>query len=163
MMEQWEVQRGAGVCAGSGRKLEPGEEYIAVLVDKGDRFERQDYSLAFWEQQRPEVFSFWKTRIPEPNQKKKLFVDDGVLINFFERLGQETEPLKVHFRFVLALILLRKKLLKYVDTRREDGREIWRMRLGKEDEVHEVVNPHLTDEQIQEVSGELSAILQGEL
>lgn len=162
-MEQWEIQRTAGVCAGTGRRLEPGEEYVAALLDRKTHFERVDYSREFWQANPPEVYSFWRTRIPLPAQKKKMFVDDGVLVNFFERLAGETEPLKVNFRFVLALILMRKRLLKYEETRRDAaGREVWKLRLGKED-VHEVVNPELSDEQIQQVSGELSSILQADI
>jgi len=89
-MEQWEIQRSNGRCTGTGRMLQPGEEYYAALVDKKTSFERCDYCLEYWQEKKPQVFSYWKTRIPLPNQKKKLFVDDAVLINLFERLaGQE--------------------------------------------------------------------------
>lgn len=162
-MEKWQVQRSNGVCAGTGRKLEPGEEYYAALVEGEEGFERRDFSLDYWNEHQPEVYSFWKTVIPEPNQKKKLFVDDGILINFFERLADETDELKVSFRFVIALILMRKKLLKYEDSRLADDREIWKMRFVRENRHHEVINPHMEDEKIQEVSQELSVILQGEL
>ena len=97
------------------------------------------------------MFSFWKTKIPEPSQKKKLFVDDSVLINLFERLAEEKEELKVNFRFVLSLILMRKRRLKYEDSRRDGTREIWSMRFVRETETHDVFNPQLTEEQIQEV------------
>jgi hypothetical protein len=163
MTEQWQVQRTAGRCAGTDRPLVPGEEYYAALIDTPAGFERRDYCCQYWQEHSPQVYSFWKTRMPLPNQKKKLFVDDGVLINFFERLGDEKEPLKVNFRFVLALILMRKRLLKYEDSRREDGREIWTMRFVRETQTHAVINPQLGDEQIEQVAQELSHILQGEL
>ena len=163
MAEQWEIQRSEGRCAGTERVLEPGEEYYAALVDLKDRFERRDFSCVYWEEHKPEVYSFWKTQIPMPNQKKKLFVDDGVLINFFERLADETDELKVNFRFVLTLILMRKRILKYEDSHKEEDKEIWKVRLVREKEFHDVINPRLNDEQIGQVSGELSAILQGDL
>ncbi len=163
MEQQWQIQRTGGVCSGTGRQLEIGEEYYAALVETETGFERRDFSISYWESQKPEVYSFWKTVIPQPNQKKKLFVDDGVLINFFERLAEEKEELKVNFRFVIALILMRKKLLKYEDSRVEGDGEIWKMRFVRESRTHEVVNPHLDDEQIGQVSSELSSILQGEL
>ena len=162
-MEQWEVQRSDGQCKGTGKKMEPGEEYYAALVDNKDSFERNDYCLEFWQDQQPEVFSYWKTRMPLPNQKKKLFVDDSVLINLFERLADQKEPLKINFRFVLALILLRKKILKYEDSTKEGENEIWKMRFVRETKIHEVTNPNLDEEKIQQVSQELSSILQGEL
>ncbi|MBN1765226.1 MAG: hypothetical protein JW860_08220 [Sedimentisphaerales bacterium] len=162
-MEQWQIDKSSGVCAGTGAELKPGDEYYAALIDSQDRFERRDYSCQYWQQHQPEVYSFWKTKVPLPNEKKKLFVDDGILINFFERLEGEKEPVKVNFRFVLALILMRKRLLKYEDTRREAGHEIWQMRFVREKEFHEVLNPQLDDEQIEQVSHELSSILRGEL
>ena len=161
-MEQWEIQRSTGKCAGSGKNLEPGEEYYAALIDKKDGFERCDYSCEYWQEHKPEVYSFWKTNIPYPNQKKKIFIDDSILINFFERLVKEGEQLKINFRFVLALILMRKRLLKYEDSFRREGKEIWKMRFVREKEIHEVMNPELDDEQIEQVSRELSSILQGE-
>ena len=162
-MEQWQVQRSAGTCAGTGRQLEPGEEYYAALIDQQTGFERRDYCSEYWNQHQPEVFSFWKTTIPLPSQKKKLFVDDGVLINLFERLTDEDDPVKINFRFVLALILMRKRLLKYEDSFTNDTKETWKMRFVRETNIHQVINPQLNEEQIQQVSQELSSILQGEL
>ena len=162
-MEQWQIQRTAGLCAGTGRKLEPGEEYIAALVDCNTHFERRDFSQPYWDEHHPDVFSFWKTTIPVPTQKKRLFVDNDVLINLFERLAEEAEPLKVNFRFVLALILMRKRILIYEDSFTRDTEEIWRMRFVRSTDKHEVINPHLDEQQIQEVSQQLSAILYGDL
>lgn len=162
-MEQWEVQRSQGQCFGTEEPLEPGQEYYAALIDTGTTFERRDYSCDFWQQQQPPVYSFWKTRMPEPNQKKNLFVDNSVLINLFERLADETEETKLNFRFVLTLILMRKRIIKYLDTRRENDKEIWNVQLVREKQAFEVTNPQLDDEQIQEVSSQLSSILQGEL
>jgi len=162
-MEQWDVQRGSGHCTGSNRQLLTGEEYYAALVECGGGFERRDYCCEYWEAHKPKVFSFWKTHIPESNQKKKLFVDDAILWNFFERLADETEPVRVNFRFVLALILMRKRILKYEDTKRDEHQEIWQMRRVGEKDMHEVINPRLNEHEIQEVAKELSAILRGEL
>ena len=162
-MEQWEVQRSEGRCCGTSEPLLPGQEYYAALIDTTDSFERRDYSCAYWEQHHPQVFSFWKTRVPEPNQKKNLFVDNDVLINFFERLADVTEPAKLNFRFVLTLILMRKRLVKYLDTRRENDQEIWNVQLMRDKLSYPVVNPQLDDAQIEEVSSQLSSILQGEL
>lgn len=162
-MEQWEVKRSGGRCAGTQRELDFGEEYYAALIDTETGFERQDFCCEYWEKQQPSVFSYWKTRVPMPNEKKKLFVDNDILVNFFERLAEETEEIKVNFRFVLALILMRKRRLKYEDTVIVAGKEIWRMRFVRETNTHEVINPQLDDAQIDAVSQELSSILHGEV
>ncbi|HVS71458.1 MAG TPA: hypothetical protein VHQ47_09410 [Phycisphaerae bacterium] len=121
-----------------------------------------------------EMFSFWKTVVPAAQQKKKLLVDDSVLMDVFTRMEGKTEPQEIRFRFVLALILMRKRLLKYegMEERGEGGEgrglapETWIMAprgSGPPGQAVHVINPHLTEEQIAEVSQQLSAILAEEL
>ncbi|MCH8150491.1 MAG: hypothetical protein IH987_21355, partial [Planctomycetes bacterium] len=44
-----------------------------------------------------------------------------------------------------------------------DGQEVWEMLLTYDKSTHRVVNPHLTDDQIEEVSQQLSAILHSDM
>lgn len=81
---------------------------------------------------------------------------------FFERLEKETEQEKVNFRFVLALILMRKRILKYDETKIEDDREIWLLRTVGDRQTAEVVNPHLDEAQIEQLSSQIGEILQTE-
>lgn len=164
-MEQWEVTRCSGVCTATGRALAEGEEHYAVLVEEGESFRREDYSLEAWSGPPAGAFCFFKTRVPFKEKKKRLLVDDDVLVNFFTRLADATEEARVHFRFVLALILMRKRLLKYEQTEREGDAEIWIMRLvrDKDGPSHRVRNPRLNDTQIEQVSRELGAILHGDM
>jgi hypothetical protein len=92
-----------------------------------------------------------------------VFVDDDMLMSFFERLSTETEQERVDFRFVLTLVLMRKRKLKYDSTRNENGREIWRLRITGGDQYVDVVNPHLDEGQIEQLSTQVSQILQADL
>ena len=162
-MAEWEIEKPLGQCCGTDRQIQPGEEYYAALIKTGDGFARRDFSAEFWESNHPEVFCYWKTRLAEPNQKKKLFVDDDMLMAFFERLGSDTEQEKVNFRFVLALILMRKKKLKYDTSRTEDGKEIWVLKITGEKTTADVVNPHLAEEQVEQLSGQVEQIMAADL
>ena len=139
------------------------ENPAAAVITSMAGFERSDYCLACWEKIEPNVFCFWRTRVPRPQEKEKLLVDDEVLLTLFERLAEAQERVKVNLRFVLALILMRKRILKYERTDIQDGRELWIMGQVREQTKHEVVNPRLDEAQIQEVSEQLSAILRSEL
>ena len=163
MGEQWQVESATGTCAVTGRKLEEGEEFYTVLLEDGESFRRLDYSLEAWTAPPEGSFCHFKTRVPVKEKAKKLLVDNDLLVNFFLRLEDETEPVRVQFRFVLGLILMRKRLLRYESTKGEDEGEIWQMLLTKDQSTHRVVNPHLTDDQIEGVSQELSAILHGDM
>ena len=162
-MAEWEINRPLGECAGSGKAIEPGEEYFAALVETAEGIKRRDFCAEFWQQSPPEVYCFWKSKMPLPNQKKKLFIDDDMLMAFFERLGTETDPDKINFRFVLTLVLMRKRKLKYDNSRSEDGKEIWQLKVAAQQRSVEVVNPNLTEDKIEELSSQLGQILQVEL
>ncbi len=164
MTEQpWQVDRTAGICTATGREIAEGEEFYSVLLEEGELFRRVDYSLEGWDGPPADSFCHFKTKMPVKEKKKKLLVDDSLLIDFFTRLGDETEPVRVQFRFVLALILMRKRKLRYDGSATYDGQEVWEMTLIRDHATHQVVNPHLTDDQIEGVSQQLTAILHGDM
>lgn len=148
--------------------------------DKGEAefvspFERIDFCEACWAAgKRPstvredlEMFSFWRTTVPQPQQKKRLLVDDSVLVDLFARMSERNDLAEERFRFVLALILMRKRLLKYESTAAvgegENAKEIWTMYLRGNEQPVLVTNPHLNADQITEVSQQLSSILAEEI
>ena len=162
-MDEWEINKPLGQCYGSGKKIECGEEFFAALVQTKEGLERRDFCVDYWQQRQPNVFCYWKTKLPAPDQKKQVFVDDNMLMAFFDRLEKETEQEKINFRFVLSLILMRKRLLKYDSSITEADKEIWRLRITGDKELVDVVNPHLDQEQIERLSSQLSQILQVDL
>jgi len=162
-MADWEINRPLGQCSGSGRKIESGEEYYGALVEAEQGLQRRDFCREYWEREKPPVYCFWKTRLAAPNEKKRLFVSDDMLMAFFERLANETEPEKVSFRFVLALILMRKRRLKYDSTKMDGAHEIWRLRMTGDKDPVEVVNPHLSEDQIEQLTSQVGQILQADL
>jgi len=95
--------------------------------------------------------------------KKKVFVDDEVLCTLFERLADASEPVKINFRFVLGLILMRKRLIVYESSRNDGAKEIWQVRFKGKEEVLDLLNPRLDESQILDVSNQLGEILNEEL
>jgi hypothetical protein len=162
-MADWEINKPLGQCCGSGRKIEAGEEYYGALLETEQGLQRRDFCREFWERERPPVFCFWKTKLAAPNEKKQLFVNDEMLMAFFERLAPETDPEKVNFRFVLALVLMRKRRLKYDSTKTDNGREVWCLRPAGEKDLVDVVNPHLDENQIETLTAQIGQILQADL
>ena len=162
-MDEWEISKSLGHCYGTNKEIEPGQDYFAALVETEEGLQRRDFSVDYWQQEKPEVYCYWKTRLPLPNQKKQIFVDDEMLMAFFERLAGETEQEKINFRFVLMLILMRKRGLKYDSAKTEDGVELWRLKVAGQNRHVDVVNPHLDDDQIEQLSSQVGQILQVEL
>jgi len=157
--EQWAVEPRSGCCAVTGRPIQEGEEFYTVLFEEGESFRRADFSLDAWTQPPENAFCHFKTRMPVKEKRRKLLVNDEILFNFFERLADEEEPIRVQFRFVLALILMRKRRLRYEGSKVEGGVEVWDMVHVGDHSEHRVVNPRLTDGEIEGVSKQLSAVL----
>lgn len=162
-MADWEIKKTLGECFGTGGAFEVGQEYYAALVEGEEGFERRDYSVEYWDQNKPETYCFWKTKMADSQQKKKLFIDDEMLMAFFERLAEETTEEKINFRFVLTLVLMRKRKLKYDSSEIKDGKEVWSLRVTGQDRYVEVINPNLTEEQIEQLSGQMGEIMQVDL
>ncbi|MGE5608841.1 MAG: hypothetical protein ACM359_06285 [Bacillota bacterium] len=160
----YEVARPLGQCAVCNQHIDPDQKFMAALIETPTGYQRADCSLECWEKfDRKDVVAFWQTVMPRPEQKKKLFVDDATLCELFVRLADVTEPAKLAFRFVLGLILMRKRLLIYDGTRIEGDREIWSIRLKGRDEMLELIDPKLDENRMKEVSEQLGQILQQEL
>jgi hypothetical protein len=162
-MSDWEIDKPLGQCSGTGEKIGYGEEYFAALVETGERLVRRDFCTEYWQKAKPDVYCYWKTRMPRPDERKHKFVDDEMLTAFFERLERETEQEKINFRFVLALVLMRKRRLKYDSSKTKEGEEIWRLRKAGEKEFVEVINPKLDEEQIKQLTSQIGEILQTDL
>jgi hypothetical protein len=166
----YQVARPTGICAATGRPLEPGDVCIATLCERpdDDGLERLDYSVESWEAgTRPDrLFSNWRTTVPAPDERRNILVDDTVLLDIFHRLDGDERPQRVAFRFVLALILMRKRMLRFQGRVGRGDQERWllRPRLADGDqEPLQVANPHLSEDDLRELTDQLSEILQSEL
>ena len=160
----YDVPRPIGKCAVSGNDILAGQKFVALVRETPTGLERLDISLDCWGAfDRANLLGFWQTTMPHPEEKKKLFVDDEVLCTLFERLADVTEPAKVNFRFLLGLILMRKRLIVYETSRHDEGRDVWVVRMkGKEDRL-DLTDPKLNEQEMTEVSGQLREILNEEL
>ncbi len=161
-MADYELTRTTGQCSVTGRAFNEDEAFYSVVIETAEGFERRDIAEDRWDGPPEDAVCHFKTKITKKDQPRKMFVDDDVLINFFLRVADSTEPLKLRFRFVLSLILLRKRLVRYERTIREADAEYWEMKLMRDKSLHKVFNPSMNDAEIEAVTGELGAILHGD-
>jgi hypothetical protein len=170
---EYRVGRPTGLCASTGAVLEPGSAYIATLCERAedDALERRDFSIESWEAgHRPEgLFSYWKAVVPHHDSRQRLLIDDEVLVSIFERLEADDRPRRAAFRFVLALILMRKRRLKYIGREVRGDQEWWvfvprgsAADQGDPPQQVSVHNPRLNDEDIRELTDQLSEVLQSD-
>ncbi|MGD0770805.1 MAG: hypothetical protein ABSB42_21695 [Tepidisphaeraceae bacterium] len=158
------IAKAEAKCRVCGRAIAVGEKLMAALRETPAALERVDVCAGCWNGfDKTGLLGYWQTTMHPPTAKKNVFVDDDVLCELFERLGQAVDPAKVNFRFVLGLILMRKRRIVYESTRHDGEKEIWSVRFKGREELLDLLNPRLDEQQVGEVSVQLGEILNGDL
>lgn len=156
------IGRLSGQCARCHQVLQPGQVYYAVIWQQDDQYVRQDFDEACWTAPPAEAVGAWRARVPVPQTKARpKHVPARLLLEVFERLG-ETDGAAMHqMRFVLALLLMRRRLLKLQETLRQDGCEVWKMKRVGGEAQYDVVCPPLSQQDTDQLSQQLADLLAG--
>jgi hypothetical protein len=168
----YEIARASGTCAASGRALEAGESYIAALVEREgeEGLRRVDFSLEAWERgehPRPPLvlFGFWRARFDpqDEGRRRQPLIDDDSLVELLEQLEGVEESSRVSFRYILALLLVRKKVLRLETVERGGERPVMLLRRAGQSEGQatpwRVVDPGMNEEQIAAAVEQLGAVM----
>lgn len=156
----WEVSNTTLACAACTKGFAEEQAVFSALFDETPNFVRRDFCAECWPgQDHDKAFSYWQTRIPKKDAPVRRFVDDEVILDFFKKLEGQEEPSKKSFRYVLGLLLMRKKALKFTEFRRGETSGILVLYDKVRDTSYEVADPNLTEEQIQQVTEEIGQVL----
>jgi hypothetical protein len=154
-MTDYPIGPGARRCCVSGRELRPGERYFSVLLDEGARFIRRDYAPEAWSGPPEGAFGFWAGKVAAGEAKRRPAFDDDMLADLFARLEGQLEAGRVRFRYVVALLLMRRRRLRFEEARTEGGQEVLALRCPRSGARHLVVNPRLTDAEMATVQDDV--------
>lgn len=157
----WEriVRRPVGLCAVTGEELLPAEEVVTALLFVDGKFERKDLKASAFHLLEGPIFSYWKWRRPDGTERgasRKL--DLGFLSDFFKRLDQVQDEHSGRVRWIVALLLLRKRILELVERRVVEGRELLVLRFRKGEDLFEVTDPVLTPDNMASIEDDLGRI-----
>jgi hypothetical protein len=159
-MTDYEIQGPARVCAATGRELRAGDGFHAVLSEQGGKFVRTDYAADAWTGPPEGAVAHWSGKVRAAEKPRKPVVNDDLLIGCFDRLKGSTDPDGLNFRYVAALLLMRRKRFKFEDAARDEhGRDVMILKDARGGAVHHVTDPRLTDEQIATVQTEVFRVL----
>src|ERR1019366_9793350 len=135
------------------------ERYYTALVEADHLFVRKDFCQEAWRGPPAGAFSFWTGRVSTVTDKVKPRFDDDLLEECFQRLEGQAEPSRVNFRYVVALLLMRRKRFRYETSVVENGLERMTLRCLRTNVKHEVVNPRLNDDEMTQVQEEVFNVL----
>jgi hypothetical protein len=160
-MIEYDIQAPGPVCAATGRELKPGDRFFAVLTELGGKLVRTDYAADAWPGPPPAAVAYWVGRVPAAGQKaRKPIVNDNLLLDCFDRLKGSTDSDGLNFRYVAALLLMRRKRFRFEDAARDDqGRDVLIVKDSRGGAIHHVTDPRLTDDQVAAVQTEVFRVL----
>ena len=154
-MIDYQIQPNSRRCTATGRELRPGEKVFSVLLDEDGKLVRKDFAEEAWRGPPAEAFSFWVGRVVAPDLKKRAPIDDEMLLDCFKRLEDQKEASRIRFRYVVALLLMRRKRLRFEEAKKENGQEILTLRCMRTGARYPVINPVLSDEETAAVQDEV--------
>jgi len=158
MEEDWKIASGRKECGGCRKQFKEGEGLYSVLYEYENELQRVDFCTECWKGSDESAFSFWRTSVPVKNEVNPLPPSEA-LLEMFRRIEKSSDARRDQFRYVLALLLLRKRLLKLVRTERKDGGEVYVLEDRRAGEEVTVLVPRLSGSEVEAVSDELGRLL----
>lgn len=149
----------------TGEPFKDGEFFYTLLFDEAAGYRREDLSEAAWKSRpkdAPKPFSFWRSKFELPPPPAPEPLGKQTAEELLRRYMAENTPQHTNARYILALMLERKRIFKQIDRKKsEDGQIALIYEHTKTGEVFVVPDPQLKLEQIADVQAEIAPLLGG--
>jgi hypothetical protein len=156
---EYEIERSAKSCAATGREFAPGETFYSALIASGVDLKRCDYAAEAWQGPPEGAIGWWKSQMPGQHARRSHWAPNELLLNFFDELTQQ--PDKQDMRYVLALLLVRRRVMRLEEEQRDDaGHERLMLYCPRRDAQYEVTTMSLDRSRIDEIQEVLVKLLE---
>ena len=165
--EAWSIKARAHQCAITEVKfIDQQDFYTAIYPDpESSGYLRMDFSLEAWPERPEELqkpFSFWKnTYEASVIEAKEEVVTKESAEELLSRLIEEDQEHTENARYILAIMLERKKLLKETDKQQTPNGILRIYEHRKSGEIYIVLDPNIPLDQVEHVQKEVSELLDG--
>jgi hypothetical protein len=164
MIQNWQIRSRSHTCALSGRAFEEGESfYTAIYFDpETNGYQRRDVATDAWQQEISErkPIAYWKTvYTPQVVEEKPEVATKENAMSLLQRFMEEDDPRTENARYILALMLERKRILTPTAAKEtENGRMLF-YENKKTGEVFFVRDPELHLDELAQVQDEVAMLL----
>ena len=159
----WTIQGRANRCSLSGVPFKSGDHFYTVLYDEVGGFRREDLSEASWAERRKagtKVFSFWRSKFELPPPAAPEALGKQTAEDLLRRYMADAAPAHANVRYILALMLERKRLLKEVETKAGTDGSLTRIyEHCKTGEVFVIPDPQLRLDEMADVQSQVADLL----
>jgi len=163
-MSDWKIRKRKDGCSLCTHEFEEEEVFYSLLSIDPETIGREDRCVACFDQgglqEAGQGAIYWRTRRP-PEGKRRLAVDFDVVEQLFFALAEHEKERILELRYLMSLLLLRKKRLKLVRVLREGGVESMVLRRPRRTEAIAVRVFDLSEERSLQLRQELARIFEG--
>ena len=149
------IRPAAKACAKSGRAFRPGESCWSVLFEKDGQLVRQDISAEAWGGPPEGAIGHWRCIIPESAESNRPKLDADSLFDYFMQLGDSPNQVQQQYRYVLALLLMRKRRLILEEVVEVDDQPTMRLVGSAGEGPFDVREEELSEDQITRLQQQL--------
>jgi hypothetical protein len=163
MQQDWSLQSRSHHCTATQKPFEDGEYFYTLLFDEKTGYRREDLSEEAYKSRAtdaPSPFSFWRSKYTPPPPHATEPLAKQTAEDLLRAYMAENTPRHANARYLLAVMLERKRILKEVETKRADDGSLIRVyEYGKSGEVFVVPDPELKLDEIEQVQREVASLL----
>jgi hypothetical protein len=163
MDTDWSIQSRTDRCAVTLEPFADGQYFYTLLYEERDGFRREDLSEEAFRQRpedAPKPYSFWRSKFEMPPPAAPEPLAKQTAEDLLRRYMEETTPQHANTRYILALMLERKRLLKEIEVKHGEGGRLTRIyEHAKTGEVFVIPDPGLRLDQLGDVQAEVAAML----
>ncbi|MBN1809299.1 MAG: hypothetical protein JW909_09555 [Planctomycetes bacterium] len=185
IQKEWKIQKSDRKCSACRNGFQVGQKYFSAIYPlAGGGMFRRDFCLSCWPRFRDgavppldapdgdlqplvtsgEYLFYWKTFVPEPASREKPFrFDPHVALAVFQNLSDTRgDPEKERLRFIVALSLVRHKLLKLRNIERRDVGSVMVL-AARAGDLYEVKDPGVSEQEMLSLMGKIGQLLEIQL
>ncbi len=158
-MSTWNLRRNKIACSTCEASFGDGDRYFSVLTTESGDLARSDFCLGCWAARpgAPADLFWWRTRHAEKKQRGMSFNLEALEALFIALEGRN--DLRVQeLRYLLCLLLMRKRRLKIVRMTRVGSADAFVVRRPRRQEELTVFVYDFSPERMAELRGELRAL-----
>jgi hypothetical protein len=164
-VESWHLRSRGRECAATQRPFVPGETIVtAIFPDpESSGYLRRDFCVEAWQDRAADddpPFSSWRTVYTAPGGDKPQQVEKEDPEDILRRLVEEDEDHTENTRYILAVMLERRKLLRETDTQRTPTGILRIYENRKSGEVYIVKDPNVALSEVDALQQEVMLLLE---
>jgi hypothetical protein len=163
MNQEWSIQARGVACSVTGTPFEAGQYFHTLLFDDKTVLRREDLSEESYKQRpddAPQPFSHWRSKFEPAPPKAPEALGKQTAEDLLRKYMADPNPGLANVRYILALMLERKRQLKEIEVRKNDDGSLTRIyQHGKSGEAFVIPDPGLKLSQVAEVQAEVADLL----